>query len=181
MVSALEEALSKRLSSAALAKFREALLKALPSASLAKGDKLYFQCKGGVMSIGVGYVCRHRLHSPFAAPHPSRKTTAPDPSTVACQLPALRMRFAPACPQLALGGREHQGQGRVPRLLRRLLRQEPGEPCGERRSGGRLRAPRLLPMSSALSFYQLLNFPSLYIKPFGREALFSACALAVAP
>jgi len=54
MVSALEEALSKRLSSAVLAKFREALLKALPSTSLAKGDKLYFQCKGGVMSIGEG-------------------------------------------------------------------------------------------------------------------------------
>jgi len=54
MITALEEALSKRLSATALAKFREAFVKALPSDSLAKGAKLYFQCKNGMLSIGEG-------------------------------------------------------------------------------------------------------------------------------
>ena len=52
MVTALDEALAKRLPADVVARFRSAFLKALPSDSLAKGDQLYFMCKGGTLSMG---------------------------------------------------------------------------------------------------------------------------------
>ena len=54
MVSALDEALAKRLPAATVAKFRATFLKALPSESLAKGAQIFFQCKSGALSIGEG-------------------------------------------------------------------------------------------------------------------------------
>lgn len=54
MVTALDEAMSKRLPADALAKFRAAFLKALPAGNLAKGANVYFMCKGNTMAIGEG-------------------------------------------------------------------------------------------------------------------------------
>ena len=54
MVSALDEAMAKRLSSDSKAKFREALIKALGEGSIAKGAEIYFMCKGAALSIGSG-------------------------------------------------------------------------------------------------------------------------------
>ena len=54
MATALEESLGKRLSADAVAKFRAGLLKALPSDSIDRGANLFFQCKGGVLSIAEG-------------------------------------------------------------------------------------------------------------------------------
>ena len=54
MVSALNEALSKRVSAAAVEIFREAFLKALPTDTLARGDGLSLMCKGNTLSIHAG-------------------------------------------------------------------------------------------------------------------------------
>lgn len=54
MVSALNEALSKRLSTTVVDKFRAAFLGALPSDSLARGDALSLMCKGNALHIAAG-------------------------------------------------------------------------------------------------------------------------------
>lgn len=84
MATALQESLGKRLSADSVAKFRAGLLKALPSDSIAKGAKLFFQCKGGAMTISERYAAiasclcsrsQRPLPSPpifrlFPSPHP---------------------------------------------------------------------------------------------------------------
>jgi hypothetical protein len=82
VATALEESLGKRLSADAVAKFRAGLLKALPSDSIDRGAKLFFQCKGGVLSIAEGYAARrpkrecppHPPHATHRTPHTARRT-----------------------------------------------------------------------------------------------------------
>ena len=54
MVSALDEAMAKRLPAATVTKFRAAMVKALGDGNIAKGAHLYFMCKASTLLIGSG-------------------------------------------------------------------------------------------------------------------------------
>ena len=54
MVTALDEAMSKRLPATTVKKFRDAVVKALGDAAIAKGASIYFMCRASTLTIGNG-------------------------------------------------------------------------------------------------------------------------------